>query len=418
LIYAGGDRLYLRATREQFEDFKFKAATRYQPANSLKRSERLMHIPLIKPDLPSLEDVRAPFEEILGTGKVTNFGKYVREFEAEAGDYLGAQTAALSSGTVGLVFALAALDLKQGEKVVIPSFTFVATAQAVLHAGGIPLFAEIENDFNISLGDVERLLTENPDVGAVIAVHMYGLPAQAHELEEIVAAASRRRHRRIALVFDAAHAFGSAIDGEKVGGFGDAEVFSLSVTKLLVTAEGGLISTRDPEVIRRVRSMRNYGIAADYNAEFPGLNGKMSEFHAVLGLYNLRRLDALLRERQEKARSYRHNIASTTRFRPTPWPQAAVHTFKDFTILVPDSAGAAARDAVMRHLADAGIETRAYFHPPVHEQTYFRQFATRPLSNTERLSQRVVTLPFFTTITDDEIDYVVRALQQADRLIA
>lgn len=376
-----------------------------------------MHVPLIKPDLPLLDDIRAPFEEILGTGKVTNFGKYVREFEAEAGAYLGTPTVALSSGTTGLVFALAALDLQRGDQVVIPSFTFSATAQAVLYAGGIPLFAEIAHDFNIALDDVARLLAENPDVGAVVAVHMYGLPARARELEEIVAAASRRRGRKIALIFDAAHAFGSAIDGERVGGFGDAEVFSLSVTKLLVTAEGGMISSKDPEVIRRVRSMRNYGIGADYNAEFPGLNGKMSEFHAVLGLYNLRRLDTLLAERQEKARRYRSAVESTTRFRATHWPQGAVHTFKDFTIVVPDGAAGAARDAVMRDLGEAGIETRAYFYPPVHEQSYFRQYATRALPKTESLSRRVITLPFFTTITDNEIDYIVEALQVADRRI-
>jgi dTDP-4-amino-4,6-dideoxygalactose transaminase len=376
-----------------------------------------MHIPLIKPDLPSLDDVRTPFEEILSTGRVTNFGKYVREFEAEAGGYLGTPTVALSSGTIGLVFALAALHLQRGEKVVIPSFTFAATAQAVLYAGGIPLFADIADDFNIAIEDVERLLAENRNVGAVVAVHMYGLPVRARELEEIVAAASRRSGRRIALIFDAAHAFGAAIDGERVGGFGDAEVFSLSVTKLLVTAEGGLISSKDPEVIRRVRGMRNYGIGADYDAEFPGLNGKMSEFHAVLGLYNLRRLDTLLAERQEKARRYRSAIERRTRFRPTHWPQGAVHTFKDFTIMLPDGFASTARDAVMQDLDEAGIETRAYFYPPVHEQSYFRQFATRALPETERLSRRVITLPFFTAMTDDEIDYVVAALQQADSRI-
>jgi dTDP-4-amino-4,6-dideoxygalactose transaminase len=376
-----------------------------------------MQIPLIKPDLPSLDDVSEPFAEILGSGRITNFGKYVRQFEDETAAYLGVQTAAVSSGTIGLVFALVGLGLKRGEKVVIPSFTFAATAQAVLYAGGIPLFAEIADDFNIAIDDVERLLGENPDVGAVIAVHMYGLPARARELEDIVAAASRRNGRRIVLIFDSAHAFGSAIDGERVGGFGHAEVFSLSVTKVLVTAEGGLISSKDPEVIRRVRGMRNYGIGADYNAEFAGLNGKMSEFHAVLGLYNLRRLDTLLTERQEKARRYRSAIESTTRFRATHWPQGAVHTFKDFTIVLPDSAAGAARDAVMRDLGKAGIETRAYFCPPVHEQSYFRQFATRALPKTQRRSRRVITLPFFTSITDDEIEYIIGALQQADRRI-
>lgn len=376
-----------------------------------------MHVPLIKPDLPSLEEIRKSFAEILHNGRVTNFGKYVRQFEEETGAYLGAHTAAVSSGTLGLVFALAALGLPKGAKVVMPSFTFVATAQAALFAGGIPLFAEIEDDLNISLGDVERLLAEHADVGAVVAVHMYGLPARARDLADIVAAASRRRGRKIALLFDAAHAFGSALDGERVGGFGDAEVFSLSVTKLLVSAEGGLVSGHDPELIRRVGYMRNYGFTANYNAEFPGMNGKMSEFHAILGLHSLRRIEALLSVRQEKARDYRRKIEAATRFRPTIWPQGVVHTLKDFTILLPEDAGAEARNSVMRDLAEAGIETRAYFFPPVHEQTYFRQYATRPLTQTERLARRVITLPFFTTITEAEIDYVVTALQKAERRI-
>src|ERR1035441_3681500 len=267
-----------------------------------------MHVPLIKPDLPTLEDIREPIEEILANGRITNFGKYVGQFEAETGAYLGTQTVALSSGTAGLMFALAALELKPGEKVIFPSFTFVATAQAVLYAGGVPLFADIDDDLNISVSDLERLLDENPDVGAVIAVHMYGLPARAREIEAVVARASQKRGRKIGLIFDGAHAFGSSIGGRKVGCFGDAEVFSLSVTKVLVTVEGGLVSTRDPELLRRVRCMRNYGVLANYDAHFPGLNGKMSEFHAIVGLYNLRRVEQLLAARQERARCFRKKI--------------------------------------------------------------------------------------------------------------
>src|ERR1041384_3560152 len=173
-----------------------------------------MHIPLIKADLPSLEDIREPIEEILANGRITNFGKYVRQFEEETGAYLGTQTAAVSSGTVGLIFALSALELKPGEKVILPSFTFVASAQAVLYAGGIPLFADVDDDLNISVSDLERLRNEHADVGAVIAVHMYGLPARAREIERVVTEASQRHGRRIGLLFDAAHAFGSSSDGQ------------------------------------------------------------------------------------------------------------------------------------------------------------------------------------------------------------
>jgi dTDP-4-amino-4,6-dideoxygalactose transaminase len=291
----------------------------------------------------------------------------------------------------------------------------MATAQAVLYAGGIPVFAEIDDDLTLSADDLSRLLEEHMDTAAVIAVHMYGLPAQVGNIEAVVARASERSGRKIALIFDAAHAFGSSVDGEKVGGFGDAEVFSLSVTKLLVSVEGGLVSTRDAALLRKIRCMRNYGVLSNYNAHFPGLNGKMSEFHAIVGLHNLRRLDSLLTARQGRAQCFRKKIESRTDFRLTSWPEAVVHTFKDFTVLTPENAEDDYRDQIMQFVADRGVETRAYFCPPVHEQAYFAEYATKPLPRTEGLSRRVLTLPFFTTITEEEMDYIVSTLQEAER---
>ena len=115
-----------------------------------------MNIPLIKPDLPNLDEIRAPFEEILANGRITNFGKYMMQFETETGAYLGTQTAAVSSGTTGLIFTLAALGVQRGQKVILPSFTFMATAQAVLYAGGVPIFAEIDDDLTISADDLAQ----------------------------------------------------------------------------------------------------------------------------------------------------------------------------------------------------------------------------------------------------------------------
>src|SRR5262249_50259039 len=149
-------------------------------------------------------------------------------------------------------------------------------------------------------------------------------------------------------------------NGRKVGTFGNAEVFSLSVTKMLVSVEGGLVTSRDPEVIRRVRKMRGYGIESNYDAHWRGLNGKMSEFHAIIGLHNLRRLEGLMDERQRRARIYLDLIRKDTRFDTFPWPEGVRHTFKDFTVLVPRGA-AANRDAVIESLKTQGIETRAYF---------------------------------------------------------
>lgn len=370
-------------------------------------------IPLIKPDLPSLESVENSFREILENGKITNFGKYVTTFEEEAGRYLGAHALTVSSGTVGLVFTLQALGLQRGQKVVLPSFTFMATAQAVLYAGGVPVFAEIEDDLTLSPSDLRGLLEKDEDVGGVMATHVYGMPCRVDELQAVVDEYAERRGRPVFMMYDAAHAFGSALPQGRVGAFGNAEVFSLSVTKMLVSVEGGMVSSRDPELIERIRKMRNYGIEANYDTHWPGMNGKMSEFHAIIGLHNLRRLDGLVAERQRKARYFLDRIQNRTSFETLPWPDGVVHTYKDFTVLVPEEK-TAGRGEVMAFLKEQGVETRAYFFPAVHEQQMFKRFADRALPHTESLSRRVITLPFYTSMTEDEMDYVVETLRLAE----
>src|SRR5579862_3977061 len=374
-------------------------------------------VPLIKADLPPFDFIEGPLREILTSGRITNFGKYVSSFEQRTSEYLKSEVATTSSGTMGLIFALQALGLERGQKVILPSFTFMATAQAVRYAGGIPVFAEIREDLTLDPSDLEVLLEQHQDVAAVIGVHTYGLPCQVKQIQHVVDEASCRRGRRIALVYDAAHAFGSTFDGRHVGTFGDAEVFSLSVTKALVSVEGGVVSSRNPDVIHRVQKMRNYGIEENYNAHYPGLNGKMSEFHALVGLYNLERLDSYMAARQRNARYYSERIRSATCFRLLPWPEGVVHTFKDFTVLTPESLQGR-RDEVIALLKEEGVETRAYFYPPVHEQCFFQPFADRPLPRTEAMSRRVPTLPFYTTITESEMDYVVDALTGTEGRLA
>lgn len=372
-------------------------------------------IPLIKPDLPTLEEIAGPLTEILGTGRVTNFGKYVQQFEAEAARYLGVHVATVSSGTMGLLFALGACSIRAGTRVVVPSFTFMATAQAALYAGGVPLFAECGEDLTLCPHDLARLLSEHGDISAVIGTHAYGLPCKSKDLESLVAGYARTHGRPVPLIYDAAHAFGSAVDGVRVGGFGEAEVFSLSVTKALVSVEGGMVASRNAALIDRVREMRNYGIRSNYNAMLPGMNGKMSEFHAIVGLYNLGRIDALVRMRQAKAR-YFYDKLRRTRFRTIAWAENVVHTFKDFTVLMPRGEEDR-RDALMGFLKERGIETRAYFYPPVHEQEYFKRYVDRPLPATERLSRSVITLPFYSSITHSEIDCIVAALKDFESAV-
>jgi dTDP-4-amino-4,6-dideoxygalactose transaminase len=356
--------------------------------------------------------IEGPLREVIENGRITNFGKYVNAFEAALSAYLGTYVATVSSGTAGLIMALQALGVQPGDKVILPSFTFMATAQAILYVGGVPVFAEIDDDLTMSPADLSALLARHADVAAVLPVHTYGLPCQVDQLQAVVDDV-QRSSKPIALLYDAAHAFGSARANRPVGGFGDAEVFSLSVTKVLVSVEGGIVSSRNPDLIDRIRRSRNYGIQEQYNASWPGLNGKMSELHAIVGVYNLQRIESHLAIRAQQARYYLQQLHQRTTFRTLPWPEDVTHTFKDFTILLPDALSNQ-REALIALLNQQGIETRAYFCPPVHQQHLFQRFADRPLPRTEAIARQILTIPFYTSITAAEIDYVVAALSQAE----
>jgi dTDP-4-amino-4,6-dideoxygalactose transaminase len=371
-------------------------------------------IPLIKADMPPMEAVQDAFREILGNGRVTNFGRYLQQFEGEVSDYLGTNACCLSSATAGLIMTLQALDIPRGSRIVIPSFTFVATAQAVLYAGCTPVFVDVASDGNADLDDLARVLRTTPNVGAVILVHMYGLPVRTDEVATIVKLEEARRNQRIPVLYDGAHAFGSARNGVKVGGSGNAEIFSTSVTKVMTSVEGGIVSTHDKALVEKLRKMRNYGIFANYDAHFPGLNGKMSEFHAIVGIQNLRRLDSLLEARKQKAAFYTKQIQALTSFRVMAAPSGVLSTYKDYTIQLPPGMKAH-RDTIMASLIAKGIETRAYFYPPVHEMKFFRTYGDRPLPMTEDLSRRVITLPFSSTITEADMTTVADALAQAEK---
>src|SRR5438128_1924630 len=152
----------------------------------------MMQIPLIKPDLPAFEAVEGPFREILANGKITNFAKYVSHFEKDTATYIGADAVTVSSGTMAMVLTLQALGLQRGQKVILPSFTFMATGQAVLYAGGVPVFADVGDDLTLCPEDLATLLEKHEDVLAVVPVHMYGLPARTGEIEDVIEAASQK----------------------------------------------------------------------------------------------------------------------------------------------------------------------------------------------------------------------------------
>ena len=235
---------------------------------------------------------------------------------------------AVSSCTVGLTLLLRALELA-GE-VILPSFTFYATGHALLWNNLVPVFCDSEPDsFNLDPERVEALIT--PRTSAILAVHVCGNPADSERLEEIA-----RRHR-LRLLFDSAHAFGSGRNGRRCGGFGDAEVFSLSPTKVFTAGEGGLITTNHPGLAATLRKGRNYGDPGTYDCDLPGLNARLTEFQGVLGLESMRQVENEILRRNQIADAFTALLDGLPgigfqRVRPCDWSSR-----KDFSLLVEEA---------------------------------------------------------------------------------
>ncbi len=363
-------------------------------------------IPLARPGVADPAQVAADVEAILRSGMLTN-GPYVRRFEQEAADYLRVRhCVAVSSCTAGLMLVLRAAELS-GD-VIVPSFTFAATAHAVQWNGLRPVFADID----------PRTLTLSPEAvegavgmhtSAILATHIYGTPCDVEGLRRVA------DQNGIRLFFDAAHAFGSEHHGTRVGGFGDAEVFSLSPTKVVIAAEGGLIATNDDRLAERCRIGRDYGNPGDYDCRFVGLNARMSELHAATALASLADLDERLLERNRLAAAYTSALRGVDGLSIPQVPAGDRSTYKDYTVLVdPDVFGLDA-GAVARFLLGERIETRRYYSPPVHAMRAYRTAGgtAGALPVTDQAAQQVLTLPLWVGMTDSQIEQVTDAIRRS-----
>lgn len=361
--------------------------------------------PFMRPTLPDLKDVLAEYQSAYGSGLLTNAG-LVGRLEGAVTERLGVKhCVAVSSCTSGLMMVLRSLGLS-GE-VIVPSFTFFATGHAILWNGLKPVFANSELDtWNVSPADVERQITDH--TSAILAVHLYGNPCDIPALEGLA-----RRHG-LKLIFDAAHAFGSAYRGRPIGNFGDAEVFSLSPTKLLVAGEGGLVTTNDAKLAAAVRAMRNYGDIGAYNPEWLGLNARMSEFNAALALRGLSLIDAKVSRRNAIAQSYTEMLSSMPGVRFQKTDSQDTNTYKDYSIHVTPKAVGMTRDALANALLKLNIETKKYFYPPLHQQSLYSKFYDRDrndLSQTEYVADGILSLPIYESLPDETVITVAETLK-------
>jgi len=352
-------------------------------------------VPLMRPSLPDKAEAFAAFEELWQTRQLSNFGRYSRLFEQRSQAYFASSRRFLSvsSCDTGLVLALRALGLEPGDEVLLPSFTFNSTANAVLWNGLVPVFCDIDPaTFTIDPEDAARRVS--PRTRAVIGVHVFGNPCDCTALEDLA------RRRRLKLLFDAAQAFGSRWKGEAVTEYGDAGVFSFSGTKVVTSGEGGLAWFKDPREASRFDHLRRYGFIGDYNTRWVGLNGKLSEFHAILAWLGVPGADQAVAYRNSVAQLYRSLLPGRTWQTVRP---GALSTYKDVAVLIP---GAPALSAA---LASEGIETKRYFLPN-HLMEPFRPYGPWDLPVTEEVYRHVLCLPIHNEIDREDVGLVAEAL--------
>ena len=357
-------------------------------------------LPFVRPSTPPLERVMARLAPSYDRGVLTD-GPLGRELEEQVAAELGVDhVVAVATCTAGLMLVLRALELE--ESVVMPSFTFSATAHAAAWNGLRPVFAECDPaSFQLDPLDADAHLA---DASALLATHVFGAPCAAERFEEL-----GRRHG-IPVVFDAAHAHGARRGERRVGGFGDAEVFSMTPTKPVVAGEGGLVTTNRADVAAAVRIGRNYGNPGDYDTRFVGLNARLSELHAATALESLADLDHNLTRRRAVASRYRAGLQAVPGLAVQTVDDGDVSTYKDFTIAVDEARFGLSRDAVVDALRRRGVDTRCYFWPPVHRQQAYHALAGVPMPITDRVAGSVVSLPMFPDLALDAVDAVVAIL--------
>lgn len=353
--------------------------------------------------------------KIIKRGTYWTAGPEIEEFERVVANYVGVKYGvSFNSGTSALHAALLAYEIKQGDEVIVPSFTFIATANAPLFVGAKPVFADIEDStFGLDPNDVERKITRRTK--AIMPIHYGGLPCRIKELRKIA------QEYNLLLIEDAAESLGASVDGRKVGSFGDAAMFSFCGNKVITTGEGGIIVTNSSEIYERLKLIRSHGRlesepyfmstkTLDYI--MLGYNWRISSITAALGLAQMKKLDRIIEMRRKNAEYITSKLSKIDEVKVPQPPEGYFHVYQMYTIRV--KGGRGVRDALKDHLAKKGIMSKVYFEP-VHLTHFYREkfgFKGGELPVTERLSSEVLTLPLYPTMTIEEMDYIIESIKE------
>jgi len=335
--------------------------------------------------------------DILDSGWLSNNGPIAQEFEQRIAAFLGVRhCVAMCNGTIALEIATRALELK-GE-VIVPSYTFIATAHALQWQEITPIFADIDPaTHNLDPAAVWRMIT--PRTTGIVGVHLWGRASPVKELEAIAS------EHNLRLMFDASHGFGCSLDGKLLGGFGECEVFSFHATKFFNTFEGGAVVTNNDTLAEKMRLMRNFGFSGYDNVIYPGTNGKMAEIAAAMGLTNLEDMDDFVATNRRNYQCYRDAIASVPGLSLLEYDESERNNYQ-YVVVEVAPYFPVTRDRIVEALHAENVLARKYFWPGCHNMEPYRSYyphAGLVLPNTNRVAERVVVLPTGSALRADAI---------------
>jgi perosamine synthetase len=360
-----------------------------------------MKLPIAKPLIG--EEEKEAVGEVLKSGVIAQ-GPKVREFEGAFANFCGTKYAvAASSGTTALHLALLATEIVSGDEVITTPFTFIATANSILYCGAKPVFADIDSQtFNIDPFEVEKKITDNTK--AVLVVHLYGHPCEMDSITKIC------EENNLRLIEDACQAHGASIKGRKVGGLGDCGVFSFYPTKNMTTGEGGMLTTNNALIAEKARLLREHGSNIRYHHQRLGYNYRMTDIAAAIGLAQLKKLEYFNKKRIENSRRLTDALSGIKGVIPPLVKPGVKHVFHQYTIRVKEDFHLS-RDKAVKRLNEKGIGTGVYYPVPIHKQPYFKDDYD-DLKRSEEASITVLSLPVHPGISDVDLDYICKTLQE------
>lgn len=361
-----------------------------------------------RPNLGNRERFLHRVNEILDRRWLTNHGPVVQEFESKVADFLGVKHAiAMCNATAAIEIACRALGLK-GE-VIVPSYTFVATPHALQWQETTPVFCDIDPmTHNIDPDKIERLIT--PRTTGIIGVHVWGRGCKTEVIEEI---ASRRN---LKVMYDASHAFGCSKGGRMIGTFGECEVFSFHATKFINCLEGGVVALNNDDLAHRMRMMTNFGFTGYDHVEYLGINGKMNEISAAMGLTNLEAVDDIIAVNRQNYEAYRSGLTDVPGISVITYDPAERNNYQYIVMEVDPEVCPCSRDDVVKTLHAENILARKYFWPGCHKMEPYRSLQPNAgllLSETERIAARVIVLPTGQAVAEETVSRVCEIIRKA-----